>query len=118
MEKFSAADYGVFVVMLALSIAIGVFHGFFGGRQRTTREYLMGNKSLTSWTVSISLMASYLSAVNLLGIPAEIYTYGAEFVLLIGFSFFIVMAAVNTFFLPVFHRLQVRSVNEVSELIK
>ena len=116
--KFSAADYGVFAAMLLVSTAIGVYYSIFGGKQKTTREYLLGDKSMRSWTVSISLMASYLSAVTLLGIPAETYTYGAEFVVLVLFSYFVVMAVVNTFYLPMFHRLQVNCVNEVSRLLK
>ena len=112
-QKFSVADYGIFAVLLTTSIAIGIFFSAFGGKQRTTREYLFGNNSMRSWSVAISLMASFLSAVSVLRITGEVYAFGAEFVVFVGFSFFLVMAVVNTFFLPIFHRLQVSSVNEV-----
>lgn len=115
-RQLSAEDYSVFAVMLLVSTAIGVYYSVFGGKQKTTREYLLGDKSMRSWTVAISLMASYLSAVSLLGIPAEIYTYGAEFVVLVLFAYFLVMAIVNTFYLPMFHRLQVNCVNEYLEM--
>ena len=41
---FHWADYVVFGVTLALAIAVGVYQRFTGDRQRSTSEYLFGNR--------------------------------------------------------------------------
>ena len=79
-EKFSVVDYVVFSVMLLISAAIGVWYGCGpGGKQETTKEYLLADKKMRIVPVAISLLVSYLSAITLLGVPSEIYTYGAQY---------------------------------------
>ena len=41
---FHWADYVVFVATLVIALGIGIVQGFTGDRQRTTSEYLMGNR--------------------------------------------------------------------------
>jgi Na+/proline symporter len=45
-------DFVVFGVILGISLAIGVYHGFTGDKQRTTREYFVGNRQLKPLPVS------------------------------------------------------------------
>lgn len=62
--------------------------------------------------VAVSLMASFMSAITLLGTPAEIYLYGTQFVI-INFSYYISLPPILFIFLPVFYELRVTSVFEV-----
>ena len=39
-----------------------------GGRQKTAGEYLLGDRSMSEWPVAFSLMASFMSAITLLGV--------------------------------------------------
>ena len=106
-------DYLIFSVMLCTSLGIGVYHAFTGGKQRTTSEYILGNRSMSMIPVAISLMVTKASALTLLGFPAEVYAYGSQwFVALPGYM----LGAVATVFLfmPVFYPLQITSINEVS----
>ena len=41
---FHWADYVVFTATLLIALGIGVFQAFTGDRQKTTKEYLMGNR--------------------------------------------------------------------------
>ena len=43
---FHWADYLVFAATLLIALGIGVFQAFTGDRQKTTKEYLMGNRSV------------------------------------------------------------------------
>lgn len=64
-------------------------------------------------TVAIGLMVSYLSAVSLLGISAEVYTYGTHyFVIVLGYI--IATPFVGYFYLPVFFKLEATSAFQVS----
>lgn len=111
---FGAADYAVFSVMLVVSSLIGIYYRFTGDRQRTAREYLVANKNMSVVPVAFSLMASFMSAVTLLGVPSENYYYGTQFVVInIAYIFGTPIAAYV--FLPVFYKLQVISVYEYLE---
>jgi Na+/proline symporter len=55
-RRFSWPDYAVFAATLSVSLAIGIFHGFCaGGKQRTTAEFLMGNRKMNFFTLGASL---------------------------------------------------------------
>ncbi|XP_077515840.1 putative sodium-dependent multivitamin transporter isoform X1 [Amblyomma americanum] len=111
---FGAADYAVFTVMLLVSSLIGIYYRFTGDRQRTAREYLVANRNMSVVPVAFSLMASFMSAVTLLGVPSENYFYGTQFVIInIAYIFGTPIAAYV--FLPVFYKLQVVSVYEYLE---
>ena len=108
----STADYVVFALVLLISAGIGVYYGCTGGKQRTTAEFLMGNRQMHVVPVAMSLLASFMSAITLLGTPAEIYMYGAEYWFIwIGYCLMIPIA--THVFIPVFYRLRITSVFEV-----
>lgn len=55
---FGWVDYFVFVMMLLLSAAIGVFYGFFDKKKNdNTKEFLMAGKSMTAFPIAMSLIA-------------------------------------------------------------
>ncbi|XP_043504397.1 putative sodium-dependent multivitamin transporter [Polistes fuscatus] len=109
--KLVTADYVVIVVMLLISSGIGVYYWLTGGRQKSTEEYFVANKSMSVLTVAIGLMASYLSAVSLLGVSSEIYVYGSQYAV-INISYGIATAFVVYFYLPVFFELDATSAFE------
>ena len=115
-DKFSVVDYVVFSIMLLISALIGVWYGCGpGGKQKTTAEYLLANRKMRHFPVAISLLVSYLSAITLLGVPSEIYTYGAQYYVLIV-SYFIICGVVAIVFVPMFRRVNITCANEVSFL--
>ena len=64
-------------------------------------------------TVSIGLMASYLSAVSLLGVSSENYVHGTQYAV-INFSYGLATPFVAYLYLPVFFKLGATSAFEVS----
>jgi sodium-coupled monocarboxylate transporter 8/12 len=66
--------------------------------------------------VSFSLMASFMSAITLLGVSSENYTYGTMFVVInLSYGLFTPVAAY--LFIPVFFNLGATSVYEVCDLL-
>lgn len=55
-NKFGAAEYGVFGAVLALSAAVGIYYGCFGSKQKTTEEFLMAGRQMSSVPVALSLL--------------------------------------------------------------
>ncbi|XP_058235276.1 solute carrier family 5 member 6a isoform X2 [Hemibagrus wyckioides] len=112
---FTAVDYAIFVLLLVASAGIGLFHAFSGGRQSTTREFLLADRSMSCLPVSLSLLATFQSAVAILGAPAEIYAYGTQYWFL-GCSYFLGLLIPAHIFIPVFYRLRLSSAYQYLEL--
>lgn len=113
--SFVVWDYVVFAGMLLISAAIGIYYAFAGGGQQTSKDFLMGGRSMTAVPVALSLTASFMSAVTVLGTPAEVYRFGAIFSIF-GITYFFVVVISAEVFLPVFYRLGITSTYEYLEL--
>ncbi|EFN89062.1 putative sodium-dependent multivitamin transporter [Harpegnathos saltator] len=107
-------DYFVIAVMLSVSVGIGIYYKFSGGRQKTMEEYFVANRSMGVIPVAIGLMVSFMSAITLLGVSAENYSFGTQFVT-INISYLIGTPIVCYGFLPVFFKLQATSAYEYLE---
>jgi sodium-coupled monocarboxylate transporter 8/12 len=70
---FSWADYTVLAMMLLVSCLIGTFYGFFSKKQETSQDFLLGGSSMNTFPTAMSLAASFITAIELLGNPAEMY---------------------------------------------
>uniref|UniRef100_A0A182XJ67 Sodium-dependent multivitamin transporter n=1 Tax=Anopheles quadriannulatus TaxID=34691 RepID=A0A182XJ67_ANOQN len=112
-SAFGVWDYVVFIAMLMISAGIGVYYRFSGGKQKTNAEYLLADRNMSIWPVSFSLMASFMSAITLLGVSNENYQFGTQFVA-INLSYGLATPIAAYLFLPVFFRLQACSAYEVS----
>uniref|UniRef100_A0A182LRU4 Sodium/solute symporter n=1 Tax=Anopheles culicifacies TaxID=139723 RepID=A0A182LRU4_9DIPT len=122
LQRFDWPDYVVFVLMLLICIVIGVFFGYQDHQKHKRRrkqarrdsealDYLVGGRKMQIFPVSVSLVASWISGISLLGTSTEIYVYGTQYcyiviaVVLMGF-------VMHHIFLPVFHELQITSAYE------
>ncbi|XP_007085725.2 sodium-coupled monocarboxylate transporter 1 [Panthera onca] len=112
---FVVWDYVVFAAMLLISAAIGIYYAFAGGGQQTSKDFLMGGRSMTAVPVALSLTASFMSAVTVLGTPSEVYRFGAIFSIF-AITYFFVVAISAEVFLPVFYKLGITSTYEYLEL--
>ncbi|XP_001373100.2 sodium-coupled monocarboxylate transporter 1-like [Monodelphis domestica] len=112
---FVVWDYLVFAAMLLISAAIGVYYAFAGGGQQTSKDFLMGGRKMTAVPVALSLTASFMSAVTVLGTPSEVYRFGAIFTIFaITYALVVILSA--EVFLPVFYKLEITSTYEYLEL--
>merc|ERR1719347_2166181 len=99
--------------MLLVSAAIGVYFWWKG--QKNTEEFLMASRSMGTIPMTMSLVASFMSAITLLGTPAELYVSGTQYVALV-LAYPFVMGATAHMFLPVYESLQVTTSYEYLEL--
>lgn len=114
---FGIVDYIVFIFLLLVSVAIGLFHGVKGilkskGTTETAGDFTHGGKSMSSVPVALSLLASFMSAITVLGTPSEMYVYGTQYwMVVVGYTMMIPFAA--HLYLPLFYRLELTSIYEV-----
>uniref|UniRef100_A0A3P9H342 Solute carrier family 5 member 8 n=1 Tax=Oryzias latipes TaxID=8090 RepID=A0A3P9H342_ORYLA len=115
VASFAVADYVVFALMLVVSAAVGFYYAWTDRSQSSSGDFLTGGRRLTALPVSLSLTASFMSAITVLSNPAEVYRYGAN----IGFyalAYALTMLVTSEVFLPVFYKLAITSTYEYLEL--
>ncbi|XP_073828190.1 sodium-coupled monocarboxylate transporter 2-like [Musca autumnalis] len=100
---FGVTDYVVFVIMLLTSAGIGVYFGFFSKSKNTTDEYLMGSKQMKTIPIAISLVASQLSGIAIMSVPAENYSFGFSYFFMV-IAMVLVVPILNYIIVPVFYK--------------
>ncbi|KRF83045.1 sodium-coupled monocarboxylate transporter 1 isoform X3 [Drosophila virilis] len=139
LQHFGIVDYLVFIAMLVVCAVIGFYFGFIEKKKKKQKgqvpadekdgpgaagieerrgsealDYLVGGRKMKVFPVSLSLVASFVSGISLLGTSTEIYVYGTQY------AFILITLAISGLiswyiFLPVFCNLQLTSTYEYFE---
>ncbi|XP_063423134.1 sodium-coupled monocarboxylate transporter 1-like isoform X2 [Mytilus trossulus] len=106
-------DYCLVVAVLLISVLIGIYF-IYKEKNATADEMLMGGRDIGIFPIAMSLMASCMSTIFVLGTPAEMYTHDTSFGLscLAIFPTTVVTCHV---FIPFFHKLDFTSAYEYLE---
>ncbi|RZC38845.1 SSF domain containing protein, partial [Asbolus verrucosus] len=107
-NSFTWPDYLVLATMLIVSCGIGLFYGFIGSKHTSSDDFLLGGSSMGTFPMAMSLAASFVTAVELLGNPAEMYNHGTQF-LMICLAFILVVPLTSNLYLPIFMSLRLTS---------
>lgn len=114
IHGFTVVDYVLFGLMLAFSASIGIFYAIKDRNRANTKEFLLAGGNMNPIPVALSILASFMSAITLLGTPAEMYNYTTMY-WYIGLGYLFVVAGAAHIFIPVFYRLRVTSAYEYLE---
>ena len=112
---FQLLDYCLFVAVLFISALIGIYYLLkekWMAKAATSDDILMGGREMHLFPVAMSLVASYMSAITVLGIPTEMYVFGTQY-WLVALSGFMTYPVTCHVFLPFFHNLQLASAYQV-----
>ncbi|KAF7259601.1 hypothetical protein EG68_03153 [Paragonimus skrjabini miyazakii] len=133
---FGWSDYLIFALLLVVYALIGIYQRFHDPIVRklnrlccnekwklkehslsdnTAEALTLGNRRLTLFPIMSSVMASFLSAVSLMGTASEAYLYGFQFILMIV-AYFIAFSVAAEVYMPVFYKLRLVSAHEYLEL--
>uniref|UniRef100_A0A8C4NWZ5 Solute carrier family 5 member 8, like n=1 Tax=Dicentrarchus labrax TaxID=13489 RepID=A0A8C4NWZ5_DICLA len=111
VATFSVWDYVVFAGTILVSAGIGLFQAIRGRKETSSAEFLLGGRQMTAVPVAMSLTASFMSGITVIGTPAEAYRFGAAF-WTFGFAYAIMSAITAEIFVPLFYRLGITSAYE------
>uniref|UniRef100_A0A3Q3QQQ6 Solute carrier family 5 member 8 n=1 Tax=Monopterus albus TaxID=43700 RepID=A0A3Q3QQQ6_MONAL len=101
-----------FAGTILAAAGIGLFQAIRSRKETSTAEFLLGGRQMTAVPVAMSLTASFMSGITVIGTPAEAYQFGTAF-WLFGFSYAIMSAVTAEIFVPLFYRLAITSAYEV-----
>ncbi|KTG39050.1 hypothetical protein cypCar_00006233 [Cyprinus carpio] len=115
VATFSVWDYVVFAGLILFAAGIGLFQAIRGRKKASSDEFLLGGRQMTAVPVALSLTASFMSGITVIGTPAEAYMYGTPFWLFV-FSYTIMSTFSAELFVPLFYRLSITSTYEYLEM--
>ena len=115
MDGFHWLDYTIFVFTVIGSIAIGLYNATVKHSQAGADNYLSVTHELGIFPVTMSMIMSQISSIELLSHPTEIYFYGTQiFILYIAKNLGMLLSCF--LFLPMVYQLEIRSVFEYHDL--
>ncbi|XP_055876018.1 sodium-coupled monocarboxylate transporter 2-like [Biomphalaria glabrata] len=114
LKQFSWLDYVIFAGILLVSAGIGLYHAIKDRKNKSLDNFLLAGRNMNPFPVALSLLASFMSAITLLGTPAEMYNYSTMY-LWIGVGYFFVIAGAAHIYIPIFYNLGVTSAYEYLE---
>ncbi len=103
-------DFAVLIVYLIASLLIG----WVVGRNRSLNDYCLAGRQIPWWAACVSIVASDLSGVSYLGVPAWIYEHDLKYnfgILLMPLAMFLVILMLG----PVFYHAGVYTVYDYLE---
>jgi SSS family solute:Na+ symporter len=102
----SGADFGVLAVLLVGMVGVGFY---FRRRQTSTHEFFLGGRTVPGWAAALSFVATEVSAVTIISVPATAYRENWEYL-----QFFVGSAAarivIATLFIPAFYKFNCTSI--------
>jgi Na+/proline symporter len=98
--NISNLDIIIIIIYLVIVALIGSFSG---GRQKSTKDYFMGGKSVPWWAVSFSIVAAETSSLTFISIPGLAYIANLNF-LQLTIGYLIARIFVAYLFLPSYRK--------------
>jgi SSS family transporter len=101
-------DYAILLGSLAALVAIG---GAFSGEQRGTADFFLARRRIPWWAACLSFLATEISAVTIISVPATAYSENWEYAqFFVGSS--LAKLAVAYLFIPAFYRYDCTTIYE------
>ncbi|MEK7713839.1 MAG: hypothetical protein AAB387_00120, partial [candidate division NC10 bacterium] len=101
-------DFAILAASLAFLVAIG---GAFSREQRGTADFFLARRRIPWWAACLSFLATEISAVTIISVPATAYSENWEYVqFFVGSS--LAKFAVAFLFIPAFYRHDVTTIYE------
>ncbi len=101
-------DYSVLGCLIAFSIFLGLF---LGREEKDTNDFFLGGRRIPWWAACLSFVATEISAVTIISVPATAYSENWEYAQFFIGSF-LARAVIAFLFIPSFYKYNCTSIYE------
>jgi SSS family transporter len=101
-------DYSVLLLLLVLLIFVGIY---FGREEKSTDDFFLGGRKIPWWAACLSFVATEISAVTLIAVPAVAYRENWEYAQFFIGSF-LARVVIAFLFIPAFYHYNCTSIYE------
>ncbi len=93
------------IIIFGYLIGIVIFGTWFGRKQKTTRAYFLGNRSVPWWAVAFSIVATETSTITFISVPGIAFARGGNFQFLqLVFGYLLGRIVISLLFIPSYFR--------------
>jgi SSS family transporter len=92
-------------IIFGYLIGIVLFGAWFGRKQKTTRDYFLGDRSVPWWAVAFSIVATETSTITFISVPGIAFSRGGNFQFLqLVFGYMLGRIVIAILFIPSYFR--------------
>ena len=93
------------VIIFGYLIGITLFGIWFSGKQKTTRDYFLGDRSVPWWAIAASIVATETSTITFISVPGIAFSRGGNFQFLqLVFGYMLGRIVISLLFIPSYFR--------------
>jgi SSS family transporter len=92
-------------IIFSYLFGIVLFGTWFARKQKTTRDYFLGNRSVPWWAVAFSIVATETSTITFISVPGIAFSRGGNFQFLqLVFGYLLGRVVISLLFIPSYFR--------------
>src|SRR5918997_1993525 len=104
------------VIIFGYLAGITLFGVWFSRRQRTTRDYFLGDRSVPWWAIAASIVATETSTITFISVPGVAFSRGGNFQFLqLVLGYMLGRVVISLIFIPSYFRGELLTVYELLE---
>jgi SSS family transporter len=102
------------VIIFGYLIGITLFGVLFAGKQETTEDYFVGDRSVPWWAISMSIVATETSTITFISVPGIVYARGGNFQFLqLVFGYMLGRVVISLIFIPLYFKGDLQTVYQL-----
>src|ERR671913_2062672 len=93
------------IIIFGYLIGITAFGIWFSGKQETTEDYFVGDRSVPWWAIAMSIVATETSTITFVSVPGVAFAKGGNFQFLqLVFGYMLGRVVISLLFIPSYFR--------------
>src|SRR5918997_3931335 len=104
------------IIVFGYLVGITLFGIWFAGKQETTRDYFVGNRSVPWWAIAASIVATETSTITFISVPGVAFARGGNFQFLqLVVGYMLGRIVISLLFIPSYFRGDLLTVYQLLE---
>jgi SSS family transporter len=104
------------VIIFGYLVGITLFGIWFAGKQETTEDYFVGDRSVPWWAIAASIVATETSTITFISVPGVAFARGGNFQFLqLVFGYMLGRVVISLLFIPSYFRGELLTVYQLLE---
>ncbi|MFN6963134.1 MAG: sodium:solute symporter [Pyrinomonadaceae bacterium] len=102
------------VIIFGYLIGITAFGILFSGKQETTEDYFVGDRSVPWWAIAMSIVATETSTITFVSVPGVAFAKGGNFQFLqLVFGYMLGRVVISLIFIPLYFKGELQTVYQL-----
>lgn len=102
------------IIIFGYLIGITAFGIWYAGKQETTEDYFVGDRSVPWWAIAMSIVATETSTITFVSVPGVAFAKGGNFEFLqLVFGYMLGRIVISLIFIPMYFRGELQTVYQL-----